>query len=178
MIDLGASTTQKAFGDLVGISQAAVSSLVDRKILRAGAPAGEWLNAYLEHIRAVAMERGASEALKLKRERCRVLNGLAEKIERKNARTRAELAPRILLEQILAKSGARASRIFATIPAELRRCCPFLTVDNIAAVEVIVGKVRDLATSMRLSDLDMDDDIDQVVDRGEPPADPQHDATE
>ena len=168
MIDLAAPVTQKAFGDLVGISQAAVSGLVDRKILRAGASAGEWLHAYLEHIRAVAMERGGSGALQLKRERGRVLRGLAEKIERKNARTRVELAPRILLEQILAKSGARASRIFSTIPGELRRSCRLLTVADIAAVEVIVGKVRDLAASMRLSDLDRDDDLEEAA---EPAAD-------
>jgi hypothetical protein len=62
--------TQEQFGDLVGISQQAVSELLGRAILQGGQPAATWLRAYTKHLREQAAGRGADG--ELARERARL----------------------------------------------------------------------------------------------------------
>lgn len=160
MNDLCSPVTQAQFGDLVGISQQAVSDLVRRKVLPDGAPANEWLLAYCDHLREVAAGRGGSNALELAAERARLAKEQADKLAMANAVTRGELAPVNLLEQVIVRAGARMGRLLETIPGLLRRRQPNLTADDIADVARVVAKVRNIAATMRLADLDADDEDD------------------
>lgn len=162
--DLASPLTQAQFGDLVGISQQAVSDLVRRTILPDGATGDEWLLAYCDHLREVAAGRGGSNAMELAAERARLAREQADKLAMQNAVTRGELAPAHLLEQVLARAGARAGRLLETIPGLLRRRLPQLSADDIGAVAVIVAKARNIAGSMRLSDLEREDDADTAID--------------
>lgn len=161
--DLTSPMTQAAFGELVGMSQQAVSDLVRRKILPDGAPANEWLLAYCDHLREVAAGRGGEATFELATERARLAKEQADKVAMQNAVTRGELAPAYLLEQVLAKAGARAGRILETIPGTLRRRLPGLTAADLAIVAKVVAKARNVAAAMRLSDAEKDDD-DEAVD--------------
>lgn len=157
--------TQSQFGDLVGISQQAVSELARRQILAEGGNAGDWLRSYCEHLREVAAGRGGEFSVELAGERARLAREQADKIAMQNAVTRGELAPARLLEEVLAKVGARAGRILETIPGEIRRRLPQLTSDDIGAVNRIVAKARNMAAGMSLEDLNQDDDgNDDAVD--------------
>lgn len=160
--DLTVPMPRAQFGDMVGVSRQAIDDLVRREILADGASADEWLLAYCDHLREVAAGRGGSNALELAAERARLAREQADKIAMQNAVTRGELAPAHLLEEVLARAGARAGRLLETIPGLLRRRLPQLTADDIAAVAVVVAKARNIAADMRLSDLDRepDDDVD------------------
>lgn len=158
LIDLRTTLTQAQFGDLVGISQPAVSELLRRQVLSENGTAGEWLQSYCAHLREVAAGRGGENSLELAAERARLAREQADKIAMQNAVTRGELAPARLLEEVLAKAGARAARILETIPGEIRRRVPQLTSDDIGAVTRIVAKARNIAAAMSLNDLGQDDD--------------------
>lgn len=56
-MDLDKPCTQQEFGELVGISQQAVSNLVSRGVLVPGQTAQHWLDRYLSHLRAVIIDR-------------------------------------------------------------------------------------------------------------------------
>lgn len=162
--------TQAQFGVLVGMSQQAVSDLVRRKILADGASADEWLLAYCDHLREVAAGRGGEATFELAAERARLAKEQADKVAMQNALTRGELAPAHLIEEVLARAGARAGRLLETIPGLLRRRLPSLTTDDIAAVALIVAKARNIAASMTLGDLDRDADAaDELTDIDQAP---------
>lgn len=151
---------QGAFGELVGVSQQAVSDLVRRGVLADGASGDEWLLAYCDHLREVAAGRGGEAGKDLTAERARLAREQADRLAMQNAVTRGELAPAHLMEQVLSKVGARAGRILETIPGTLRRRLPQLTAADVEVVAQIVAKARNLAASMRLGDVDNDDDTD------------------
>ena len=118
--------------------------------------------AYIRRLREEAAGRGGEATFELSAERARLAREQADKIAMQNAVTRGELAPAHLLEEVLARAGARAGRLLETIPGLLRRRLPQLTADDIAAVAVVVAKARNIAADMRLSDLERepDDDVD------------------
>ena len=114
--------------------------------------------AYIRHLREIAAGRGGDGALELAAERARLAKEQADKLAMANAVTRGELAPVNLLEQVIVRAGSRMGRLLETIPGLLRRRQPNLTAEDIAEVSRIVAKVRNLAVTMRLVDLDEDDD--------------------
>ncbi len=132
--------------------------MVRRGVLRDGARADEWLLAYCDHLREVAAGRGGEAGKELTAERARLAREQADRLAMQNAVTRGELAPAHLLEQVLAKAGARAGRILETIPGMLRRRLPQLTADDVGEVSRVVAKARNVAATMRLSDIDAEDD--------------------
>jgi phage terminase Nu1 subunit (DNA packaging protein) len=162
VIDLTQPMTQARFGELVGITQPAVSDLVSRGVLAVGAAAGTWLLAYTEHLREMAAGRGGEGGLELARERARLAREQADKIAMQNAVTRGELAPAHVLEEVLARAGARAGRVLETIPGEIKRRAPQLTSDDIGAIARIVAKARNVAAGLSLRDLTEDDAADGV----------------
>ena len=156
--DLSSPVTQARFGELVGVSQQAVSELARRKIILDGASAGEWLLAYCGHLREMAAGRGGDGGADLVTERARLAREQADKIAMQNAVTRGELAPAYVLEEVLSRAGARAARLLETIPGTLRRRVPLLTSDDITVITSIVAKARNMAAAMKLADVDADDD--------------------
>ncbi len=161
MIDLHDIPTQAQFGELVGISQPAVSGLVSRGVLSEGETAATWLLSYCEHLREIAAGRGGDQVGELAAERARLARAQAEKFEMANAVTRAELAPKRLLSDVLARTLARVARLLDTIPGELRRRNPALSADDIEAVRRTLAKTRNIAAATTIDDLfRTDDDAD------------------
>jgi terminase small subunit / prophage DNA-packing protein len=157
VIDLEGIPTQSQLGELVGISQPAVSGLVQRGVLIDGDTLGAWLLAYCDHIREMAAGRAAGGGLDLGRERARLASEQADRVAMQNAEKRRELAPVHIIEEVLSKAGTRGGKILETIVPEIKRRLPLLTSDDLKAVESIVAKARNIAASMSMADLDIDE---------------------
>lgn len=163
MIDLTQQVSQAAFGEVVGISQPAVSDLLARGVIAHGQTAGEWLKAYCANLREVAAGRLAGEGYDLATERARLAREQADKIAMQNAQTRRELAPAYLIEEVLAKAGAKVAGILEAIPGQVRRRVPSLPASEIDAIEAEVVKARNIAAAISLDDLvATEDEIDDV----------------
>lgn len=154
MLDLDAIPTQAAFGSVVGISQQAVSSLVERGVFSAGMPFGEMLLAYCSHLREQAAGRAAAGDLDLAAERAALARVQRERIELQNAVTRGELAPVVAIEEVLAKAGSRVGAILDGIPGMVRRRVPTLSATDVDAIAETVAKARNAVAGLRLADLD------------------------
>lgn len=153
MIDLSMKATQSEFGQMVGISQPAVSDLLARGVLTLDASAGVWLREYCSQLREVAAGRAAAGDLDLAAERAALARAQRERIEMQNAVTRRELAPVYLLEEVLAKAGARAARILDAIPGAVRRRLPELPSSAIDYIRGEIAKARNIAATVALADL-------------------------
>ncbi len=158
MGDLSGPLKQAEFGALVGVSQQAVSDLLSRGVLSDGATGGQWLLAYCRHLREHAAGRATNGDLDLATERARLAKEQADRVAMQNAVSRNELAPVHLLEEVLAKAGARAAKILDTIPGTIRRREPGLSADTIAAITRDIAKVRNLAATVTLADLREEDE--------------------
>lgn len=142
--------TQTEFGELVGISQPAVSSLVSRGILKPGRTGGGWLRAYCEHLREEAAGRAgdlASASAELKRsQRAMVELQLAEK--------RKQVLPVGVLSKLLALAGRRVSVILEALPADVRLRCPELSAEALAQLEVALVRARNAMAGVTLEELE------------------------
>lgn len=160
MIDLSAVATQKRFGEIVGISQPAVSDLLMRGVLSDGASLGDWLIDYCRNLREQAAGRAGSGDLDLVEQRARLAAAQAEKVEMANAVTRGELTPTVVLEQVLAGAAAKIAGILDAIPGMVRRRVPQLTSGDIDMISAEVAKARNTVASMSLADL-RDDAVEE-----------------
>ena len=160
MIDLSVIVTQKQFGDMVGISQPAVSDLLMRGVLADGYSVGDWLVAYCGNLREVAAGRAASGDLDLAGERAALARAQRERIEMQNAVTRGELAPVALIEEVLTKAASKVAGILDAIPGMIRRRVPLLTADDIERIAMEIAKARNRVAEMSLADLDVAEDED------------------
>lgn len=164
MIDLNGKITQAAFGEMVGVSQPAVSDLLSRGIIAADQPAREWLKAYCQHLREQAAGRAAAGGLDLAAERAHLARVQRERIEMQNAVTRRELAPVTLMESVLAHVGRQIVGILEAIPVQLKRRSS-LGAEDLAFVSAEIVKARNLAAAIELKDEADDEDAD--VESGE-----------
>lgn len=165
---LQSAITQKVFGEIVGISQPAVSDLIKRGVLTDGDTAKNWLVAYCSHLREQAAGRAGSDgSLDLVSERARLAKEQADKVAFQNAITRNRLAPVELLEEVLAKAAGRINGIFDAIPGMIKRRVPSLTSDDVDMIAAEIAKGRNIVASMSLNDLSDDstaEDDDVLVD--------------
>jgi phage terminase Nu1 subunit (DNA packaging protein) len=129
VIDLDKPITQQAFGELVGISQQAVSELVRAGVLLEGGTCREWLHAYMGRLREQAAGRLGSElgGLDLVQERAALAREQRIGIELRNARERGEYASITLLAQVLASASQAVAERFDHLPGDLRKRCPDMT---------------------------------------------------
>lgn len=109
--------------------------------------------AYIRELREQAAGRAAAGDLDLATERAGLAKAQREKIEMQNAVTRRELAPVVLIEEVLAKAGAKVAGILDAIPGMLKRRCVALTSDDIDMVAAEIARARNLAASVSLDDL-------------------------
>ena len=152
MIDLSATVSQERFGELVGVSQQAVSDMLARDVLTPGAPCGEWLLCYASHLREQAAGRGMDGELAFQRsELARVSR---ERAEIKLALERREYAPVALLEQVMATVGRSIVGVLEPLHVNLHRLCPHLTPEDLKLIQLEVSKACDIAASASLSVLD------------------------
>lgn len=160
MIDLNGIVTQVRFGELVGISQPAVSDLLSRGIIQDGGSAGQWLISYCAHLREQAAGRAASGDLDLATERARLAKEQADKVAMQNAVTRGELAPAYLIEEVLTKVAGRIAGILDAIPGMIRRRVPTLTSDDVDLIAGQIAQARNVVAGMSLRILDDKPDSD------------------
>ncbi|GLK92371.1 MULTISPECIES: terminase small subunit [Achromobacter] len=161
MIDLDKKTTQARFGQLVGITQPAVSGLLMRGVMVAGDTLGNWLLSYCGHIRDVAAGRHAGEetrTLDPAEEKARLYAAQADKIEMENAVARGELAPVSVLEDVLTRAGTKVSAAMDAIPTALKRRLPNLTDADLTIVRRELAKARNAVASLSLEDLEADEE--------------------
>jgi terminase small subunit / prophage DNA-packing protein len=155
-IDLSRTMTQAEFGDLVGISQPAVSDLLQRDIIKPGEPCGAWMNTYISHLREQAAGRGMDGELAFQRsELARVSR---ERAEIKLALERRDFAPVTLIEQVLATVGRSIVGVLEPLHVNLHRLCPHLTPEDLKLIQLEVSKACDIAASASLALLDVSED--------------------
>lgn len=153
--------TQGQFAELVGVTQQAISDLVNRGTLRRGDTAGAWLISYCANLREQAAGRASTGDLDLVQERARLAKEQADKVAMGNAVERRELAPVSLMEVILAKLGRQIIGILEALPVELKRNCPHLTADDIKTIQAEIIKARNYAANIELN-LNILDDNDRT----------------
>ena len=151
-MNLDTTCTQAQFGELVGISQQAVSDLLTREVIQPGAPAGAWLIDYCANLREQAAGRGADGELAFQRsELARVTR---ERAQIKLATERKEYAPVSVVEQLLATVGRTIAGSLEALPGTLHKRCPALTPEDLKIVQIEVSKACDLAAAASLATLD------------------------
>jgi phage terminase Nu1 subunit (DNA packaging protein) len=153
LIDLGMQVSQRDFADIIGVSEPAVSGLSKRGVIRDGQSVGEWIIGYCAHLREVAAGRAAAGDLDLASERARLARAQAEKVEMQNAQTRRDLAPVYLIEEVLAKAGARVAGILDAIPGAVRRRVSALSSEEIDMISREIARARNIAAAISLDDL-------------------------
>jgi phage terminase Nu1 subunit (DNA packaging protein) len=152
--DLMVPMTQARFGRLVGVTQSAVSEMLSRGILPPEATGHAWLLAYCGNLREVAAGRMSEDGdSDLVAARTRLANEQADAQAMKNAVTRQELAPVILIEQVLSTAGSKVAGILDTVPATVKRRLPHLTANEVEIVAREIAKARNIAAAIGLQDL-------------------------
>lgn len=151
-LDLTQQISQESFGQLVGVTQQAVSDLVGRGILPQGETVGAWLLAYTKHLREQAAGRGADG--ELARERARLAREQADRVAMENATSRRELAPVSVLELVLAKMAGDVASILQGIVPRVKRRAPAITSEALAVVEDELIKARTRAAALSLADVE------------------------
>lgn len=154
MVDLCQPVSQSAFGEMVGISQQAVSDLVRRDVFAPGQAAGIWLQSYCFHLREQAAGRAAAGDLDLAAERAALARVQRERIEMQNALTRRELAPIATLELALATIGRKVAAVLESIPVNIKRRSKNLTAEDIEILTTEITRARNIAATAQL---DMED---------------------
>lgn len=173
-MDLDRPCTQQEFGDLVGISQQAVSRLQSDGVVRDGAGLGAWLLSYCDRLREQAAGRMGADmgGLDLVQERAALARAQREAQELKNAVARGEYAPIGLLADVLGLASSSVVDRFDMIEGALRKSCPDIPDDALLTVLGVVTAARnewvrataslvDDAINRMLSDTDDSDDFAQ-----------------
>ena len=158
-MNLAATCTQQEFGDMVGISQPAVSELLARAVLQPGHSVSQWLIWYCANLREQAAGRGGDGELAANRaEESRVRKEL---LEIKLAERRKEVAPVAIIEQVLAHVGSQIRGTLEPLHVTLKMRCPQLTAEDIKIIETEVATACNLAASACIASLTaMDEEED------------------
>lgn len=154
MVDLQSPMTQAVFGQLVGISQQAVSDLLRRDVLVAGESAAIWLQCYCAHLREQAAGRAAAGELDLATERAALAREQRDRIAMQNAVTRRELAPVATLEMALATIGRKVAAVLEAIPVAIKRRSKNLTAEDIEIITGEINRARNIAAAAQLEEDD------------------------
>lgn len=123
--------------------------------------------AYIRRLREQAAGRFASGDLDLATERARLAKEQADKIAMQNAQARRELAPVVLITEVLAKAGTRVAGILEAIPGQVKRRLPDLPATEIEAIQREIAKARNICAAIRLDDLDDDPADSDLESKGE-----------
>jgi phage terminase Nu1 subunit (DNA packaging protein) len=142
VIDMNKSHSQKVFAELIGVSEPAVSGMIERGVLSKGQSLGEWLLRYCAHIREQAAGRATNGELNLAAERANLARAQRIRIELQNAVTRREQGPIEAMESGLADLMAKLGKQLDTIPAKLRIASDKLTSDDLDIVSGVIASVR------------------------------------
>lgn len=148
------SLTQQKIANHLDLSQQAASQLLaELGIDWKASTLDEIRVAYIRRLREQAAGRAAAGDLDLAGERAALARAQRERIEMQNAVTRGELAPVVLIEEVLTKAASKTAGILDAIPGMIRRRVPLLTADDIGLIAGEVAKARNMVAAMSLADL-------------------------
>lgn len=125
---MAARVTQEEFGQMVGISQPAVSALMTDGTLDRDGTAGVWLRRYCQRLREQAAGRLGAEngGLDLVQERAALAREQRIAQALKNDVARGEYAPIGLLADVLGMASSAVVDRFDQLEGALRKACPDL----------------------------------------------------
>lgn len=128
LIDFDSPAVQAVTGEIVGVSQQAISAMVSDGKLPTFATQGEMVHAYCQRLRDQAAGRLGAElgGLDLVQERAALAREQRLGIEIKNAVARGEFAPISLLSEVLATASQSVVERFEQLPGLLKKACPDL----------------------------------------------------
>lgn len=124
--------------------------------------------AYIRELREQAAGRAAAGDLDLATERARLAKEQADKVAMQNAVTRGELAPVVLIEEVLTKAAAKVAGVFDAIPGVVRRRFPALPSDAIELMGGEIAKARNVVAAMSLADINDAHEDDDGADFTQP----------
>jgi phage terminase Nu1 subunit (DNA packaging protein) len=170
----GEVVTQTVFGAAVGVSQQAISELVNKGVLTEGQGADVWLLAYCHRLREQAAGRLGSEigGLDLAQERAALAREQRLGIEIKNAVLRGEYAAIELLGEVLARASQAVAERFDHLPGRLKKACPDLPGQALEQVLQVIATARNewvRETSTLVSAQVAGEDDDELLDVSDEP---------
>jgi phage terminase Nu1 subunit (DNA packaging protein) len=151
LLDLSKPCTQAEFGQAVGITRRSVTDLQADGVIKKGDTAGQWLTAYVTHLREGAAGRSGGE--NLSKERALQARVARERDEIRLAVDRQEYAPVAVLEQALATLGARNVSALQPLHLKLQKRCPGLSPAGVALIQAEVAKACAAAEKSSLAAL-------------------------
>ena len=159
---LAAPISQAEFAQIVGISEARVSTLISEGVLVKGDNAHSWLLGYCDRLRDMAAGRHSAGGLDLVQERAALARSQREAQELKNAVARGEFAPIGLLADVLGEASSAVVDRMDQIEGQLRKACPDLPED---ARQVILRMIADARNEwIRSTAKLISDKMDQMAD--------------
>ena len=144
LIDLDAPAVQAVTGEIVGVSQQAISAMVSEGKLPTFGTQGEMLHAYCQRLREQAAGRLGSEdgGLDLVQERASLAREQRISQRLKNDIARGEYAPIGLLADVLGMASSAVVDRFEQLEGALRKACPTLPDDAKATVMQVIASAR------------------------------------
>lgn len=168
LIDTDAKATQAVIGQLVGVSQQAISALVNDGKIPATGTVGAVLVAYCERLREQAAGRMGEEGggLDLVQERAALARSQRIAQDLKNDIARGEYAPIGLLTDVLATAGAAVVDRFEQLDGALRKACPDLPDEARTTVMTVIASARNewIRSTAQLVDRSLDELLAQQAD--------------
>lgn len=165
---LDAPISQAEFAQIVGISEARVSTLISEGVLVKGDSAHSWLLGYCDRLRDMAAGRHSAGGLDLVQERAALARSQREAQELKNAVARGEFAPIGLLADVLGEASSAVVDRMDQVEGDLRKACPDLPEDARVVVLRTLANARNewiRSTAKLISD--KMDQMPDALDEGE-----------
>lgn len=144
LIDLETPAEQAQFGEIVGISQPAVSVLLKRGVIAQGAPLGEWIRDYCGNLR----EHAAGRSVELSEERAGLAREQKLLARIKKQRELGEWAPIENLTLVLSRVTSQMASTFDGIPVQLKRRFPEVTAEQMGVIRDELAKARNLLVTV------------------------------
>lgn len=159
---LAAPISQAEFAQIVGISEARVSTLISEGVLVKGDNAHGWLLGYCERLRDMAAGRHSAGGLDLVQERAALARSQREAQDLKNAVARGEYAPIGLLADVLGQAASAVVDRMDQVEGDLRKACPDLPEDARVVVLRTLANARNewIRSTAKL----ISDKMDQMAD--------------
>lgn len=159
---LDAPISQAEFAQIVGISEARVSTLISEGVLVKGDSAHGWLLGYCDRLRDMAAGRHSAGGLDLVQERAALARSQREAQDLKNAVARGEYAPIGLLADVLGQAASAVVDRMDQVEGDLRKACPDLPEDARVVVLRTLANARNewIRSTAKL----INDKMDQMAD--------------
>lgn len=144
MVDMDAPAVQTIVASVVGVSKQAISAMVQEGKLPPSGTNGDLIAAYCERLREQAAGRIGSEVggLDLPQERAALAREQRIAQALKNRVARGEYAPVGMLADVLGRASSAVVDRFDQLEGSLRKACPSLDEDALAAVQVVLAGAR------------------------------------